>query len=103
MTSAQFYLYGVDETGPETLSPAQLQQIDAADLVIADSRFHAALSDCEALQDWPKPFSQLAEMLTNYRGSSVVMLATGDPLWYGAGRYLLRHFGREQLHIEPGV
>ena len=51
MTSAQFYLYGVDETGPETLSPAQLQQIDAADLVIADSRFHAALSDCEALQD----------------------------------------------------
>lgn len=103
MTSTQFYLYGVDETGPETLSPAQLQQIDAADLVIADSRFHAALSDCTALQDWPKPFSQLAEMLTNYRGSSVVMLATGDPLWYGAGRYLLRHFGREQLHIEPGV
>lgn len=103
MTSTQFYLYGVDETGPETLSPDQLHKIANADLVIADSRFHAALSDCSELQDWPKPFFQLAEMLTNYRGSSIVMLATGDPLWYGAGRYLLRYFGREQLHIEPGV
>ena len=97
------HLYGVDEAGPKKLSLTQQRQLALADLVIADSRFHSDLSDLDSVQGWPKPFSQLADLLADYRGKSVVMLATGDPLWFGAGRYLLRHFKRDELHIEPAI
>ena len=33
----------------------------------------------------------------------MVVLATGDPLWYGVGRLLLRHFGAAEVRVLPHV
>ena len=34
-------------------------------------------------------------------GRSAVLLASGDPLWFGIGRLLLQHFSAEQLRFHP--
>ena len=34
-------------------------------------------------------------------GQRVVLLASGDPLWFGIGRLLLQEFGAEQLRFHP--
>jgi precorrin-6Y C5,15-methyltransferase (decarboxylating) len=37
------------------------------------------------------------------RGERVVVLADGDPLFFGIGAALVERFGREALHFTPGV
>ncbi len=36
-------------------------------------------------------------------GERVVVLATGDPLWFGIGSSLVRRFGREAVEVIPAV
>lgn len=45
----------------------------------------------------------LLAWLERQRGRQVVVLASGDPLFYGIGTRLVAHFGIEQLHIIPGI
>ncbi len=36
-------------------------------------------------------------------GKSVVVLASGDPLWFGIGTTLIRRFGKEAVAVSPAV
>ena len=36
-------------------------------------------------------------------GRRVVVLASGDPLFYGIGTRLIAHFGRERVQVIPGI
>lgn len=40
---------------------------------------------------WPVPFADGIPMLLQHRGTRVVMLASGDPFWFGAGSVLAAH------------
>ncbi len=40
---------------------------------------------------WPVPFADGVPMLLERRGQRVVMLASGDPFWFGAGSVVTRH------------
>ena len=40
---------------------------------------------------WPVPFADGVPMLIERRGERVVMLASGDPFWFGAGSVVTRH------------
>lgn len=44
---------------------------------------------------WPVPFADGVPMLLERRGQRVVMLASGDPFWFGAGSVVTRH-------LQPG-
>jgi precorrin-6Y C5,15-methyltransferase (decarboxylating) len=44
---------------------------------------------------WPTLEAALAQ------GRPTVVLASGDPLWYGIGRLLLQRFGPGKLHFQP--
>ena len=41
--------------------------------------------------DWPVPFADGIPTLLALRGRQVVMLASGDPFWFGAGTSVARH------------
>lgn len=45
--------------------------------------------------EWPVPFADGVPMLLALRGRRVVMLASGDPFWFGAGTSVTKH-------LEPG-
>ena len=88
------------------LSGETRERILGADL-LAGGRRHLArfpeargeklpvLSDIESLLD------RLAKALKEKR--KIVVLATGDPLWFGIGATLVRRFGSEQVMIHPAV
>ena len=40
---------------------------------------------------WPVPFADGVPMMIERRGERVVMLASGDPFWFGAGSVVTRH------------
>jgi precorrin-6Y C5,15-methyltransferase (decarboxylating) len=50
---------------------------------------------------WPSPFDAMVDELARARGRRVVVLASGDPLNYGVGRKLLRHFAIAEVRFLP--
>lgn len=106
---------GTDAGGIDSLAPHWLDRLRQADLIAAPRRLLALLPS--RLQqggrgDLPKRSSLLiatdqpTDLLPALhaalaQGQAVVLLASGDPLWFGIGRLLLQEFPAEQLRFHP--
>ena len=85
-------ILGLGEDGPEGLPPASHAALAAAEVVMGAARHLALLPDLTAQTiPWPVPFSDGIPQLLALRGKRVVMLASGDPFWFGAGSSVARH------------
>ncbi len=66
-------------------------------------RHLALLPDLRAERlEWPVPFADGVPRLLAHRGRAVVMLASGDPFWFGAGTSVTRHLARGEWTALPG-
>ena len=98
---------GTDAGAPATLPGPHQQHLREAELIAAPRRLHAALLDwggsglAELMaSDQPQPLlERLAAMAPE---AAVVVLASGDPLWFGIGRLLLDALPPERLRFHPG-
>ncbi len=52
---------------------------------------------------WPVPYADGIAILASLRGQKVVVLASGDPFWFGAGSVIARSFGAHEWTSLPGV
>lgn len=85
-------ILGIGEDGADGLSAAARAALDAAELVMGAARHLALLPGlrCEAVR-WPVPFAEGLPLLLGQRGRRVVLLASGDPFWFGAGTSVTRN------------
>ena len=78
-----------------------------ADLVIAHPRQLATVAHlprAEHCQSMALPkLSQLQDLLAPYADKTVVVLASGDPLYFGIGRWFRQHYALQQLCFYPAV
>ena len=109
---------GTDAGGLAGLAPRSLELVRRAGLVVASSRLLGELepwwraeqeagripagSPCPQRLTSDRP-EQLFEPVEDAlaAGRPAVMLASGDPLWFGIGRLLLLRFGPERLRFHP--
>ena len=109
---------GTDAGGLAGLVPRSLELVRRAGLVVASSRLLGELepwwraeqeagripagSPCPQLLTSDRP-DQLFEPVEDAlaAGRPAVLLASGDPLWFGIGRLLLLRFGPERLRFHP--
>lgn len=96
-------IIGVSEGGFAALPTAVQTRIAAADHVIAAPRFHQHLPKGPLVEDWPSPFGDVVARIETLRDRNLVILATGDPLWYGAGATLIDRLGHAACEVIPGV
>ncbi len=99
---------GTDAAGLAGLSRHWQDRIRQADLVAAPRRLLADLEAWrgEALAPELLASDRPADLLPRLEralttGQRVVLLASGDPLWFGIGRLLLQHFPAERLRFHP--
>ena len=52
--------------------------------------------------EWPVPFADGLTMLRKLRGRRVVVLASGDPFWFGVGSVLARDFDQDEWRALSG-
>lgn len=52
--------------------------------------------------EWPVPFADGLPILRGYRGRPVVVLASGDPFWFGAGAVIARDLDACEWRALPG-
>jgi precorrin-6B C5,15-methyltransferase / cobalt-precorrin-6B C5,C15-methyltransferase len=80
-------IIGLTEDGHIALSPASRDALARAECVFGGPR-HLALAGVTG-QPWPIPFS--IDPVLARRGHPTVVLASGDPFWFGAGGSLTPH------------
>ena len=95
-------IIGIGEDGPDGLSAAGRAALAQAELVMGPARHLALLPaiTCPAIE-WPVPFADGIDLLMQHRGRRVVMLASGDPFWFGAGTSVTRHLERHEWVAHP--
>jgi precorrin-6Y C5,15-methyltransferase (decarboxylating) len=98
-------IVGIGEDGLPGLSPAARTLVETAELLVGGVRHLAMIPDDSGAErlSWDRPLARTIPALTAWRGRPVVVLASGDPLWYGVGVVLARHFPAEEMTIVPQV
>jgi precorrin-6B C5,15-methyltransferase / cobalt-precorrin-6B C5,C15-methyltransferase len=93
---------GIGEDGLAGLAPAARTFVDTAEVLVGGDRHHAMVpgEDAERLV-WERPLADTIAAIAERRGRRVVVLASGDPLWYGIGVALLRRFPPAEMTIVP--
>jgi precorrin-6B C5,15-methyltransferase / cobalt-precorrin-6B C5,C15-methyltransferase len=92
-------IVGLGEDGLAGLSKASLEAVSQADVVFGGPR-HLKLANVGARgQAWQIPFS--IEPVIAARGRKVVVLASGDPFWFGAGSRLAEGLDRSEWTALP--
>lgn len=98
------HIIGIGEDGIAGLSKDALSALAKVDVIIGGKRHHALTKEIVAERiNWPSPFDAMVEIIENYKGKSVAVLVTGDPLWYSAGTSFCREFSSEEMKIYPQV
>lgn len=93
---------GIGEDGLSGLGAAARTLIETAETLVGGERHLAMVppGDAERLL-WQRPLTDTIGAIAARRGGRVAVLASGDPMWYGVGAVLARHFPRDEMTILP--
>jgi precorrin-6Y C5,15-methyltransferase (decarboxylating) len=95
-------LVGIGEDGVDGLSPRARRLIADAEFIIGGAR-HLKLAGspkCESLV-WPSPISEAIAPILARRGQRVVVLASGDPFFFGVGSIIAAHLPIDEIISLP--
>ena len=103
MSGPWLRVVGIGADGLDGLGAAARAALAEAELVVGGARHLAMLPDHDRRprQAWLSPLALTMEILERLRGRPVAVLASGDPLWFGVGRLILRHFPAPEVSVIP--
>ena len=102
--SPWLHVVGIGDDGLTGLAPGPLSLVENADTIVGGARHLEMVSALHTDKiAWPSPFDALTERLRGLKGQSVVVLVSGDPLWYSAGVTLAQAFAPEDIAFHPHV
>jgi precorrin-6Y C5,15-methyltransferase (decarboxylating) len=85
-----------------TALPAPVRAlIEAADTVLGSERLVADLADSANARTWSPPLETMLAEVESLRGTPTVILATGDPNWFGIGVTLAHRLEQEEFALHP--
>jgi precorrin-6Y C5,15-methyltransferase (decarboxylating) len=96
-------IVGIGEDGIAGLSAAAQELVRSAETVFGGRR-HLALAAPlirGVAKPWPTPFERGVEEVLAQRGRRICVLASGDPLFYGAGSVLARRVRPQEITVVP--
>ncbi|MGO4909140.1 precorrin-6y C5,15-methyltransferase (decarboxylating) subunit CbiE [Pseudorhodobacter sp. W20_MBD10_FR17] len=99
MADPWLHIIGLNEDGLAGLSSNARSALGAAEVIFGGPR-HLELADAGPRgQAWPIPFS--VDPVMALRGQKVVILASGDPFWFGAGGSITPHLTSDEWRAFP--
>ncbi len=89
-----------------TLTPLATEAIRQAQVIFGSERHFGEIDDIETQAEkivFTSPFSELGSLLDAQQSKRVVVLASGDALYFGVGKYLIRVVGNNHLNFYPNI
>ena len=102
MSTPWLHIVGIGEDGFDGLTPATAAVVEAAEVIVGGDRHHS-LSDRVTAERvaWPSPFDAMIETIEGLKGRRVVVLVTGDPLWFSVGARIGRAIDPAEIVYHP--
>lgn len=95
-------IVGIGEDGVHGLSPSARIALENADTIIGGERHHKLADGIAAERlSWPHPFDALIDEIQARRGTRLVVLATGDPLWFSVGARIAQAISANEITFHP--
>ena len=101
--SPKVQVIGMNDDGPEGLPPALVRRIEEAELLFGGERHLAFFPESKARKTVVKAnLKEITQTLKEAMGTKrIVVLASGDPLFHGIGKYLASRLGADALEVTP--
>lgn len=104
MSELRLDVVGIGEDGLAGLSESARQLVLAAEVLVGGQRHLELVPETGALRiPWRSPLAVTLDEIAARAGRRIVVLASGDPLWFGVGRTLCARFGPTAVRIHPHV
>lgn len=103
-SEAKIPIIGVGDEGLEGLTSSARQLVERADLLLGEGHVLSRIPETSAKRVTID--TGLDEAIRQVEGAGerrVVVLAEGDPLFYGVARYLCNRLGKERFEVVPHV
>ena len=102
MSEPWLHIVGIGEDGMDGLSAEARKLVENAQVIVGGDRHHNLASNVTAERiAWPSPFDAMIEEIKGHKGKRVVVLVTGDPLWFSVGAKILKGIPREEIVFHP--
>jgi precorrin-6Y C5,15-methyltransferase (decarboxylating) len=102
MSGPWLTVVGIGEDGRAGLATTALEALDRAELVVGGRRHLALAGPLRApSQSWQSPLGATLERIAEWRGRRCVVLASGDPSWFGIAKLLRERFGAGAVAVLP--
>jgi len=98
------YIVGIGEDGLNGLTDRARRLVEQAELLIGENHLLSLIGPGpmhrRALgSDW----NEVVQWIQSAPGQRIVLLASGDPLFYGVARYLCDRLGKDRFEVVPHV
>lgn len=104
MSGPWLSIVGIGEDGVAGLGQDARAATGSAELFFGGARHLAMLgADPRPRVTWQIPLEPSLQQLAQLQDRRVVVLASGDPLWFGIARKLVARFGGEAVTVVPTV
>jgi precorrin-6B C5,15-methyltransferase / cobalt-precorrin-6B C5,C15-methyltransferase len=100
----KIHIIGIGDDGLDGLTAQARRLIERADLLIGDEPTLALVPGMgRARVALGGNLETIVEQISTAKTGHVVVLASGDPLFYGVARYLCDHLGKDRFEVLPHV
>jgi len=104
VSDQKIHIIGIGDDGAEGLVSPARQLIDDAELLVGDESTLARIPPSKARRlAVGANLSEVVKQITAAGDKRTVVLASGDPLFYGVARYLCDKLGKERFDVLPHV
>lgn len=100
--TAWLNIIGVTEDGVAALPSSHRSVLDNAETVIGVQRRLTGLdAGRQTLIEWDGKLDEMVARILCFRSTHTVLLASGDPNWFGIGATLSRHLEQHEFALHP--
>ncbi len=105
MAAEKVFIVGIGDDGIEGMTAHALKIVESANILLGPDSCSSLLS--ADMQGRLEAVSGLEELVDRIEGCGgqhkIVVLASGDPLFYGTARYVCAKLGKERFEVVPHV
>lgn len=104
LNADKIYIVGIGDDGLKSLTSQAQQLINGAELLIgAESSLRLIEPGRAERITLGKDLDEAVALLESRRAAKTVLLASGDPLFYGVARYFCNKLGKDRFEVIPHV
>ncbi|MFO0912432.1 MAG: precorrin-6y C5,15-methyltransferase (decarboxylating) subunit CbiE [Pirellulales bacterium] len=100
---AKIHVIGVGDDGPDGLTASVRKLVDEAQVLVGTAVVLNGVKSSAERIVVGNDLEEVVQSLQRQPGRRTVVLATGDPLFYGIARFLCQRLGKDRFEVVPHV